>query len=111
MNRKEHLLARVAEECNETAQRALKALAFGINEIQPGQTLNNAERLIYEFNDLVAVMQMLRADGHISNLVRSDLIQAKKDKLEKYLLYCKEVGTLTDENKCDCKVETIDPPY
>jgi hypothetical protein len=45
-------LCKIAEECNEVAQRALKAQQFGLGETQPGQGLNNLERLVDEFHDL-----------------------------------------------------------
>ena len=45
MTREEHLLTIVAEECNEVAQRATKALRFSLEEIEPGQEFSNRERL------------------------------------------------------------------
>jgi hypothetical protein len=59
MNNTEHLLTILSEECVETAQRVSKAIRFGLTEVQEGQHLNNAERLVYEFNDIVAVMELL----------------------------------------------------
>jgi hypothetical protein len=35
INETDHLLACLAEECAEVSQRVMKALRFGINEIQP----------------------------------------------------------------------------
>lgn len=111
MTRKEHLLTILQEECNEVGQRASKMLRFGVTEIQPGQTLSNSERLIFEFNDLIAVMQLLRREGVLpSKLVRDEYVEAKKKKIEHFLQYSKEQGTLT-ENKCDPKVETVEPSY
>lgn len=94
MNRKEHLLTILVEECGETAQRATKALRFGINEVQKGQDLDNAERLIYEFNDIVAMMQMLKNEGMIDRVF--DLVYQNKKvaKVEKYLELSKAQGTL-----------------
>ena len=48
MTREEHLLTIVAEECNEVAQRATKALRFSLEEIEPGQEFSNRERLFQE---------------------------------------------------------------
>tara|TARA_X000000950_G_C13542417_1_gene508132 strand:+ start:232 stop:540 length:309 start_codon:yes stop_codon:yes gene_type:complete len=45
-------LCKIAEECAEVAQRALKAQQFGLGEVQSGQDLTNLERLIAEFHDL-----------------------------------------------------------
>ncbi len=63
MTKTEMLLTLLAEECNETAQRASKAIRFGLDEVQEGQPHNNADRIVYEFNDLVAVTEMLKRKG------------------------------------------------
>lgn len=60
MTRQELLLTQLAEECAEVAQRVSKALRFGLEEIQPGQSLNNAERIVEELIDLQAVWRMLQ---------------------------------------------------
>lgn len=95
MNRTEALLASLAEECGETTQRATKALRFGLNEIQMGQELTNAERIIYEFNDIVAVMEILHAEGHLSRVIDQQYIALKKQKIEKHFQYSKEIGTVS----------------
>lgn len=94
MTRLEHLITILAEECNETAQRATKALRFGLDEIQEGQLLKNHERITYEFNDILAVMEMLKDEGHISMIIDRESVAKKKKKVEKYLEYCKQIGTL-----------------
>lgn len=50
-------LCKIAEECAEVAQRALKAQQFGLGEIQPGQNLDNLDRLMDEFHDLFTTFQ------------------------------------------------------
>lgn len=97
MTRNEHILTIVAEECVETAQRASKALRFGIDEVQEGQDLTNSERLIYEFNDIVATMELLYEEGLIDRIFDRAYIEKKKLKIEKYLLLSKEQGTLTEK--------------
>ena len=100
MNRKEYLLTLVMEECAEVAQRASKAMRFGLNEVQPGtEEETNANRLIYEFNDLMAVMELLREEGHIDKVIDSKAIQLKKEKLEKWFKYADECGTITHESE------------
>jgi hypothetical protein len=106
MNRVEHLLAKGAEECAEIGQRALKAQQFGLLEIQPSGSAglvnpegrNNAERIMDEFNDLLGVLEMLeQATGmNLSTKVNRGAIEAKKVKVEYFLRYCREIGTLTD---------------
>lgn len=90
MTRQEHLLIILAEECNEVAQRASKALRFGMEEVQPEQESSNAERLVQEFNDLLAVAFMLKLEG-IGNPAS---LYAKISKVEKFLEYSKECGKL-----------------
>ena len=99
MNRQEHLLSIVAEECVEVAQRVSKALRFGIEEVQPGQDLTNRERILYEFADLCGAMELAGDGAKIEDIIvhLRPLIDAKKEKVEKFLRYSEQVGTLTSE--------------
>lgn len=65
MNRREHLMTTTAEEAMEVGHRVTKAMRFGMSEVQPGQRLTNAERVVDEFHDLFVMMEMLREEGHI----------------------------------------------
>jgi len=96
MNREQHLLLCLAEECAEVAQRASKALRFGLDEVQPGQELTNEERLWQEMNDLAGVAEMIISLRRKGGLSRS-AVDAKKAKVEKFLRYSGECGTLTSE--------------
>jgi hypothetical protein len=98
MDRNEHLLTIAAEECAEIAQRLTKALRFGIDEVQPGQTLSNRERLVQELADLQGALVMLEEAGLIvypSPQNWRAMIYVKQEKIEKFLEYSKTVGTLT----------------
>lgn len=90
MTEEEHLLCCLAEECAEVAQRVSKALRFGLDEIQPGQPLNNAERIVGEFVDLLAVMDELTErqilDAGDMN-TRMAAHEAKRAKVRRYLEY------------------------
>jgi len=94
MTRSDHLLVILAEECAEVAQRVSKALRFGLQEVQEGQELTNAERITQELNDFHAAYAMLCEDGTIPiiDLAASD---AKRLKVEKFLDYSKRMGRLT----------------
>jgi hypothetical protein len=96
MNRQEHLLTILGEECSELHQEVCKALRFGMYE-QRDLPTSNAERLLKEFNDLIAMSEMVN-DFYQDTILHMDfnLIRAKKEKVEKYLLYSKECGTLTE---------------
>lgn len=90
MNKTEHLLTVLSEECAEVAQRACKAARFGLSEVQPGQEEDNTRRLERELADLMAVAEILGLR------VRDEDKAAKREKLKKYMDYCRELGTLED---------------
>ena len=91
-----HLLTILQEECNETGQRSSKALRFGLGEIQPGQPLTNADRLIGEYADIVGVMELLQENGYIQLPDLRPMIERKKAKVLKYLEFSRRCGTLID---------------
>jgi hypothetical protein len=102
MNRIEHLLTTLAEECVEVAQRATKALRFGLDEVQPGQKLTNAQRINVEVTDLFAVLEMLAAEkcgvrGCDDRWSDRLTISRKKEKVEVFLRYSAECGTLKEQ--------------
>lgn len=102
MTRTEHLLCILAEECSEVAQRVSKALRFGLGEIQPGQDKTNARRIMDEVNDFVAVYQMIAGSAlhpampefNCNPSECLDAILAKQGKVEKFLKYSVECGTV-----------------
>ena len=97
MNRLEHLYTILGEEGVEVAQRCSKLLRFGAGEIQPGQDLTNTERLRGEVVDLLAMVRMLADEGLIEPISDADLpaMEAKRQKVEKFLKYSRLQGTLT----------------
>ena len=94
MNRLEHLLTILGEECNEVAVRCSKAKRFGLLEVQPGQTLTNAQRIMAEVQDVYAALEMLSQMGALDTMADFPAIDQKIDKVEKFLLYSRECGTL-----------------
>ena len=93
MNRLEHLLTILMEECCELAQDTAKAKRFGVNE-QRDLPTSNRDRMEKEFNDVFAVIEMLKDEGCILRL-DPVAMELKKAKVEKYLKYSAECGTLT----------------
>ncbi len=63
LNRTEYLLVKLGEECADVAQRATKAITFGIDEVQHDQPFTNAERIVQELADLSATVDMLADYG------------------------------------------------
>lgn len=110
MNRQEHLITILSEELSELHQELCKALRFGVYEQQPNNPLSNCQRIFKEFNDVLAMVDMVNdsavktsfADASVTlgerGLMYKDeaFITEKKAKVEKYLLYSKECGTLTE---------------
>jgi hypothetical protein len=100
MNRLQYLLVKLAEECSETAQRCAKALCFGIEEVQPGQPEDNRRRLEREFGEAVAVFEMLGFKIHDEDKV------AKRAKVEHFMTYSRQLGTLEHPNQVRCTKAT-----
>lgn len=92
MNRLEHLLVIMMEECAELQKELSKALRFGIDE-QRDLPTSNYERICAEFSDFEGVRELLKREG---KPIVADVNQIfrKIDKVEKYLEYSKECGTL-----------------
>ena len=58
MNRREYVLVKAIEECNELAQALSKVLTFGEDSDFNGQLpLTNRQHAIVELNDLIAVLK------------------------------------------------------
>lgn len=96
MNRIEHLLSILGEECNEVAQRVSKALRFGLKESQAGQDLDNAQRIRKELDHLLVAVEMLCEEGALSAYVDPNEMDRKRTAVEHYLKYSMECGTLIE---------------
>lgn len=94
MNRQEHLLSCLMEECAELAIRCSKALRFGLKEVQAGQSRNNADRIAEEYADVVAVYSILRGDGAVPHVAIN--AEAKLAKIERFMEIGREQGVLHD---------------
>lgn len=93
MNKQEHLLACLAEECAEIQQAVGKALRFGINNDYRETT--PAEDIARECCDLLAVIELLEEAGIIKKAATNEAIQRKKEKVKAYMEYAKNYGTLS----------------
>ena len=95
MTKTEYLLTCLAEECAEVAQRASKAVRFGVMEIQPGQPYTNKERLADEINDLETIVEMLKDHGVNLWVPHAEgRRNQKKAKVHQFMVYSKEMGVL-----------------
>ncbi|MGY6251139.1 hypothetical protein ACXIUS_26965 [Bosea thiooxidans] len=97
MNRTEHLLECLSEECSEVSQRVSKALRFGLKEVQSGQELTNAQRIVEELHDLISVAHLLYSAGVIGSIWPSqEHTAAKSAKIEKFMEISRREGVLED---------------
>lgn len=99
MNLQQHLLGKLAEEGAEVGQIALKTQQFGFFERCPDQIYTNAERTHQEIDDLMAIVEMLNDLGFGYEPSRNR-IEAKKEKVIKYLRYSVGLG-LVDHKALD----------
>jgi len=93
MNRREHLLTILGEECSELQQVCSKTLRFGLQDDYTG--ISKREWLELEYNDILAMVDMLKENGIEINR-NETLITKKIAQVEKYLIVSKEKGTLND---------------
>lgn len=108
MTRTQAILGKIAEECNEVAQRALKAQKFGLLEMQPGQGLNNLERILDEYLDLRVAMQKLDEDVDSVDMFEAEdkifkfgkeqeALTARSERFEKYINLGVEKGMISKD--------------
>jgi NTP pyrophosphatase (non-canonical NTP hydrolase) len=107
LNKEQYLLTQLQEECAEVAQRASKAIRFGLYEKQPGQDKTNFDRLREEIVDLLTVVHYL--EEIINNVIimptdkglvdLAQMMAAKRAKIEKYMEYSIDIGVLESEIK------------
>lgn len=83
------------EECAEVAQRASKALRFGLDEVQQGKDLSNEQLIVEELRDLEVTRLMLEEDGlDFRWLSDVGFSQAKRSKILRWMEYSRERGKL-----------------
>lgn len=107
MNASEYLMTCGSEECMElTAEliascskvgiRLSKAVRFGCDEVQPGQTMPNAERVRAELHDLLGVVELMVGAGLIESPDDRAAIEAKKEKVRTFMGYSRSLGAVSD---------------
>ena len=94
MNRTEHLLTCLAEECAEVQQAVAKALRFGLGDGYPGALTTNAQDISHEFSDVLAIIEMLEAENLIERQHDTHAIERKKGRVLAFMEYAEERGTL-----------------
>lgn len=95
MDRKEYLLTCLIEECAEVQKEATKALRFGLDDNWKERGRQD-QRIANEFVDVLSIYDMLVEEGLLDNISTEEMIRMKKERVEKYMRYAKERGTLTE---------------
>lgn len=97
MNKEEHLLACLAEECSEVIKEINKALRFGLDDFNPKDPnkIPTRDKIEAELIDLLAVAEMLAYEGVLEPLdLDDDRIAKKQKKVNKYIKYARDHGSL-----------------
>lgn len=72
------------EECAEVIQAVSKVRRFGIDNVKPGKPKTNREHLEEELGDLLAMIDILKEMGVVSETSMAVAKQAKIEKLKKW---------------------------
>lgn len=97
MNRADYLLSHLVQEACEFSIRCTKAQMFGLDEVQPEQSLNNAQRIVEEFNDLIAMIEECQRADLLPIMGERDWqarLSAKQRKAKHFRRYSRELGRL-----------------
>lgn len=97
MNKKEHLLICLAEECAEVQHAVSKALRFGLDVGYPGTDRTNAHDIAKELLDLFAVVSMLEDFGVIAVTNDPVAIARKRENVISFMEYAEQRGTITED--------------
>lgn len=95
MNKNEHLLTILTEECGEVIKEVTKSLRFGLNDHPPYNNKTNKEKLESEIADLYGVVELLVENNIISEINVVDIFN-KKAKVAKWMSYSENIGTLVN---------------
>lgn len=93
MNKTEHLLTCLIEECSEIQHAASKALRFGLLDGEPNGSTTNKEDIEAELSDLLSVVKMLQKDDVLGNI---EPRYEKERKIEKFMEYAWNRGRLDE---------------
>jgi len=94
MNKVEHLLTCLVEECAEVQQAVCKAQRFGLDDGYPGSVTTNAQDIVKECTELIAVVEMLQEEGVITGVGLFSSKYEKKERVKQYMKYAESRGML-----------------
>ena len=74
----------LSEECAEVIQAVSKCHRFGLDNLKPGKPLTNAQHLEGEIGDLLAMVDLLKLKGIVTEAGLETAKLAKIEKLKKW---------------------------
>ena len=74
----------LSEECAEVIQAVSKCHRFGLDNMKPGKPLTNKQHLEGEIGDLLAMVDLLKSKGIVSDAGLEIAKNAKFEKLKKW---------------------------
>jgi NTP pyrophosphatase (non-canonical NTP hydrolase) len=74
----------LSEECAEVVQAVSKCNRFGLDNAKPGKPLTNAQHLEGEIGDLLAMVDLLKLKGVVTEAGLESAKLAKIEKLKKW---------------------------
>ena len=74
----------LSEECAEVIQAVSKCHRFGLHNAKPGKPLTNAQHMEVEIGDLLAMVDLLKSKGVITEEGLNIAKQAKIEKLKQW---------------------------
>ena len=95
MNKVQHMLLKLSEECNEVGQAASKSMQFCLDDSYNGVT--NRDRLIGEIKDLVSVVHILNEEFGLGYEFDSVHLEEKRKKINKYLQLSVDNGHVKED--------------
>jgi hypothetical protein len=98
MNRLEHILVTLMEECSELQKVTAKALRFGLHDKENRVSDTNLKKMIYEYSDIVGTVKKLNQEG-VNIRYDKAMTQAKMKRIEEFLVYAEQVKTLSSDTE------------
>ncbi|WP_417790656.1 hypothetical protein [Terasakiella pusilla] len=86
------LCAEAIKQASKASQSASKALRFGLDETQPGQPFDNAQRLGHEIGDLYRVAERMMVRGIVDESDVEEGFNNKEKKLAKFMQHSAQEG-------------------
>jgi hypothetical protein len=95
-------LTKLAEECSEVIQDALKTQQFGFGEVKDGlpEHMTNQHRLAMEVADLLSILEIMRLEEmDLTYLFTPEWLKAKQTKMDKYYTISHKLGMVEERFK------------